>query len=145
MTDEEKQAIEILKTIKRPTLATGFERQTNLLKSIETVLNFIKKQQAEIEEEKKKSMHYEKLITNGLASKEIAKIDEEMQTVLRTEIEKQDKIIDEMANHIATSDNNLCQYLDMTTKCKYYAGENKNTCDNCIKDYFKKKVEVKDE
>ena len=63
----------------------------------------------------------------------------------QAELKKKDKIIDEMANHIATSDNNLCQYLDMTTKCKYYAGENKNTCDNCIKDYFKKKVEVKDE
>lgn len=48
MTDDEKQAIETLKTIKRPTLATGFERQTNLLKALGIVLNLIEKQQAEL-------------------------------------------------------------------------------------------------
>ena len=51
-----------------------------------------------------------------------------------------DNVIDEMANYIATSDSNLCEYLDMTTKCKYYAGENGKTCDECIKEYFYKKV-----
>lgn len=49
-----------------------------------------------------------------------------------------------MVNHIATSDSNLCEYLDMTTKCKYYAGDNRKTCDNCIKQYFENKAkEVK--
>ena len=57
-------------------------------------------------------------------------------------IEK-DKIIDLMANHIATNDSNLCQYLDMTTKCKYYAGENGKTCDECIKQYFENKAKEK--
>lgn len=57
------------------------------------------------------------------------------------DIIKKDKIIDLMANHIATSDSDLCQYLDITTKCKYYAGENKKTCDNCIKQYFERKIE----
>ena len=51
-----------------------------------------------------------------------------------------DNVIDEMANYIATNDSNLCEYLDMTTKCKYYAGENGKTCDECIKQYFYKKV-----
>ena len=55
-------------------------------------------------------------------------------------INKQNKIIDLMANHIATNDSNLCQYLDMTTKCKYYAGENGKTCDECIKQYFENKA-----
>lgn len=54
-------------------------------------------------------------------------------------IEK-DKIIDLMANHIATSDSDLCEYLDITTKCKYYAGDNGKTCDNCIKQYFENKA-----
>lgn len=54
-------------------------------------------------------------------------------------IEK-DKIIDLMANSIATNDSNLCQYLDITTKCKYYAGENKKLCDDCIKEYFENKA-----
>lgn len=53
-----------------------------------------------------------------------------------TNIEEKDKIIDLMANHIATSDSDLCEYLDITTKCKYYAGDNGKTCDNCIKQYF---------
>lgn len=55
-----------------------------------------------------------------------------IETVLSM-LEEQDKIIDLMANHIATSDSNLCEYLDITTKCKYYAGDNKKTCDNCIR------------
>nr|DAT49473.1 MAG TPA: hypothetical protein [Bacteriophage sp.] len=45
-----------------------------------------------------------------------------------------------MANHIATSDSNLCEYLDITTKCQYYAGENKKLCDDCIKQYFGNKA-----
>jgi hypothetical protein len=51
-------------------------------------------------------------------------------------LEEQDKIIDLMVNNIATSDNNLCEYLDITNKCQYYAGENKKLCDDCIKQYF---------
>ena len=55
-------------------------------------------------------------------------------------ISSKDKIIDLMANHIATSDSDLCEYLDITTKCKYYAGDNEKTCDNCIKQYFENKA-----
>lgn len=58
-------------------------------------------------------------------------------------IEK-NKIIDLMANYIATSDSNLCEYLDMTTKCKYYAGENRKICDDCIKQYFESEVKGKE-
>lgn len=54
-------------------------------------------------------------------------------------IEK-DKIIDLMANSIAANDSNLCQYLDITTKCKYYAGENGKICDECIKQYFERQA-----
>ena len=53
---------------------------------------------------------------------------------------KKCKIIDLMANHIATSDSDLCEYLDITTKCKYYAGENGKICDECIKQYFENKA-----
>lgn len=55
-------------------------------------------------------------------------------------LEEKDKIIDLMANHIATSDSDLCEYLDIITKCKYYAGDNGKTCDNCIKQYFENKA-----
>ena len=55
-------------------------------------------------------------------------------------LEEKDKQIDLMANHIATSDSDLCEYLDITTKCKYYAGDNGKTCNNCIKQYFENKA-----
>ena len=58
----------------------------------------------------------------------------------KQELDQKDKIIDLMANHIATSDSDLCEYLDITTKCKYYAGDNGKTCDNCIKQYFENKA-----
>ena len=62
-----------------------------------------------------------------------------IETVLSM-LEEKDKQIDLMANHIATSDSDLCEYLDITTKCKYYAGDNGKTCDNCIKQYFGNKA-----
>lgn len=55
-------------------------------------------------------------------------------------LEEKDKQIDLMANHIATSDSELCEYLDIIVKCKYYAGDNGKTCDNCIKQYFENKA-----
>lgn len=63
-----------------------------------------------------------------------------IETVLNL-LEKKDKIIDEMAYNIATTDSNLCQYIDETKRCKKYAGENKLTCDEYIKQYFERKVE----
>ena len=63
---------------------------------------------------------------------------------LYKKVQEQGKIINLMANHIATSDSNLCEYLDITTKCKYYAGENKKLCDDCIKQYFENKVKEKE-
>lgn len=92
-------------------------------KSLETVLNLIKKQQKEIEKNKN--------FIDFLQSNDVKKLGE---------IIKKDKIIDLMANHIATSDSDLCEYLDITTKCKYYAGDNGKTCDNCIKQYFENKA-----
>lgn len=55
-------------------------------------------------------------------------------------LKEKDKQIDLMANHIAISDSDLCEYLDITVKCKYYAGDNGKTCDNCIKQYFENKA-----
>lgn len=60
-----------------------------------------------------------------------------------TMLKEKYKQIDLMANHIATSDSDLCEYLDITTKCKYYAGDNGKTCDNCIKQYFENKAKEK--
>ena len=59
---------------------------------------------------------------------------------IRAYQEEKDKQIDLMANHIATSYSDLCEYLDITNKCKYYAGDNGKTCNNCIKQYFENKA-----
>lgn len=64
---------------------------------------------------------------------------DDIQVVLDLLNEK-DKIIELMAGYIATSDSDLCEYLDMTTKCQYYAGDNGKTCDSCIKQYFEDRI-----
>lgn len=80
-------------------------------------------------------------ILSMLEEKDIKLIEtKEANRQLSIELKNKDKIIDLMANHIATSDSDLCEYLDITTKCKYYAGDNGKTCDNCIKQYFENKV-----
>ena len=104
MTDEEKQAIELLRTIKRPTLATGFERQTNLLKSIKVVLNLIEKQQAEIEQLQKKLSKYSiQLVSSNW--KQMHKHNEDLEMLYQgcqIELEKKDAIIDLIAEQLTT-------------------------------------------
>lgn len=68
------------------------------------------------------------------------RLDNKSIEIVLSMLEEKDKIIDLMANHIATSDSDLCEYLDITTKCKYYAGDNGKTCDSCIKQYFENKA-----
>lgn len=68
------------------------------------------------------------------------RLDNKSIEIVLSMLEEKDKTIDLMANHIATSDSDLCEYLDITTKCKYYAGDNGKTCDNCIKQYFENKA-----
>ena len=74
------------------------------------------------------------------------RLDNKSIEIVLSMLEEKDKQIDLMANHIATSDSDLCEYLDITAKCKYYAGDNGKTCDNCIKQYFENKAkEVKND
>lgn len=68
------------------------------------------------------------------------RLDNKSIEIVLSMLKEKDKQIDLMANHIATSDSDLCEYLDITTKCKYYAGDNGKTCDNCIKQYFENKA-----
>ena len=56
---------------------------------------------------------------------------------LLNHLTKQDKMIDEMIK--VMSDRNICKYF-IENYCKHYAGENKKTCDVCIKRYFEKKA-----
>lgn len=141
MTD--KEAIETFEELKRHKKFIKNIDKDFFFEFGETVLNLIQIQQVEIDSLKDFKEIAESKVTdlnpiglartNQLLSRQCHKLQEEN--------EKKDKIIDLMAYDIATNDSDLCQYIDETIRCKKYAGENKLTCDECIKQYFEKKVE----
>lgn len=154
MTD--KEAIEILRKLYNYQRGRAIPGADDYIfnkeyKAIETVLNLIQTQQEEIETEKKKNIHYEKLISNGLASKEIAKIDEETQTVLRAEIEKKDKIVRSIISRLNNDIKNIAEtkakknehYLDDHTRCrlKAYKTKTREIKEYIEKEYFTNKSE----
>lgn len=112
----------------------GYEDGKKLKRS--AVANIVENQQYYIFN--KQIEHYKEYIVK--LQKENEKALAEYMKWQKQELGQKDKIIDLMANHIATSDSDLCEYLDITTKCKYYAGDNGKTCDNCIKQYFENKA-----
>ena len=97
------------------------------------------KEQA-IERLKKLDYLLDDVYSTGLVEDEERNKYQDAIEIVLSMLEEKDKQIDLMANHIATSDSDLCEYLDITTKCKYYAGDNGKTCNNCIKQYFENKA-----
>ena len=137
MTKEQEEARETLKTMKE-NIDKKYLKTRNSV-AIETVLSMLEEKDKQIEKLKKHNddllrklrnrvKDVKKLQKYSLYKKEFSRLNKQLQN--------KEKIIDLMANHIATSDSDLCEYLDITTKCKYYAGDNGKTCDNCIKQYF---------
>lgn len=111
--------------------------------AVKNVLSMLEEKDREIGKLKKHNDKLLKKLRNRI--KEVKKLEKyslynEEFSRLNNQLKNKDKIIDLMANHIATSDSDLCEYLDITTKCKYYAGDNGKTCDNCIKQYFENKA-----
>ena len=51
-------------------------------------------------------------------------------------IDERDEIIDEMIKVMINSD--ICEKI-IKNHCVNYAGENKKTCDNCLKEYFEER------
>lgn len=105
----------------------------NLYEPIEVVLS-------ELEKKDKKIEHLEKL--NKFQSKDIKEaVDYTFE--LNKELEKKESIINEMAIYINNFDidEDICKKVD--EPCKNYAGENGKLCNECIIDYFTKKVEGK--
>ena len=119
------------------------ELYQNRVKQFNTVLSMLKEKDKQIDKLKKHNDKLLRKLRNRV--KEVKKLEKyslykEEFSRLNKQLQNKDKIIDLMANHIATSDSDLCEYLDITTKCKYYAGDNEKTCDNCIKQYFENKA-----
>lgn len=112
MTDKEKEAKETLKTMKE-NIDKKYLKSRNSV-AIETVLNLIQTQQAEIENLKNRIKHQDKEMTKAV----------DYTFELNKEIEKKDKIIDEMANRIYAMD----------FRSEYGSTRNE------VKEYFKKKV-----
>ncbi len=116
MTKEEEKAIEMLKHINRNNTLIGFK---DLERSAiaETVLNMLK------EKDKEAQQYFKTTIIQA------EKFDEEL--------EKKDKIIDLMADYIATLDieEDICANVKNENCDKMNFGE----CENCIKQYFKRK------
>jgi len=144
MTKEQEEARETLKTMKE-NIDKKYLKTRNSV-AIETVLSMLEEKDKQIEKLKKHNddllrklrnrvKDVKKLQKYSLYKKEFSRLNKQLQN--------KEKIIDLMANHIATSDSDLCEYLDITTKCKYYAGDNGKTCDNCIKQYFENKAKEK--
>ena len=129
MTEEQKEAMKRLKMHKD---FAGMDNGCCVVnaKDLEIVFTLIEQQKEQID-----------YLRRSCGRKENILIEEQQENAeLENKLKEKDKIINLMVNHIATSDSYLCQYLDITTKCKYYAGENGNTCDECIKQYFENKA-----
>ena len=143
MNEEEKKAIEYLKTrlygnkgckyidVAQEDLRIFINLVDRKEKDIEGWKKYCEEIQEEQTEMSNKNCKLEFDVEN--LKKENEKALAEYMKWQKQELGQKDKIIDLMAKHIATSDSDLCEYLDITTKCKYYAGDNGKTCDNCIK------------
>lgn len=122
MTDKEEKAIERLKKYQKAVIT-----EPTLIDAIETVLNLIEKQQIEIKDYGEEYNHWvHKAVTRAI------------------ELEKKDKIIDEMAKVLA--DYKYEEIICMEVDCEHIEMQNEGKCigdEACIKEYFKKKVEDK--
>ncbi len=130
-----ERAIEIVKKIKRPSLSGGFEKQSEILKALEIVTNYIE------------TMHSEFDRLEGIEDNTaMLKMELEEQTEANKELNKviitYKAMINEMADTLKWSLNNgpgfipstICTCEGDIKKCK------DKICEECIKEYFYKKV-----
>ena len=141
MSEEEKEAIKRIRNEVYST-AEGLEMleitfYPRGIEDIKTILNLTQKQQKELEKLKSKNKELLKKLRNRV--KEVKKLTKyslykKEFTKLNSEIEKKDKIIDNMAKQLYIE--GYCKEINCK-KC-----EAKNFV-NCIKQYFERKVENK--
>ncbi len=140
LNDEAKRLFEAIMKIadERDKIKQEYDRDTHILQNQLDLADAKNIEKDKIIEQQKEQIDY---LRRSCDRKENSLIEEQQENAeLENKLKEKDKIIDLMVNSIATSDSDLCQYLDMTEKCKYYAGENKKTCDECIKQYFENKA-----
>ena len=119
MTNEQREAIEYLKEsvlIYKNTIP-------KISEAIETVLSMLKEKDKEIEKDRELKHRLCKEVNQMFA-----------------EVEKQDKIIDLMAEYIATLDidEDICMNNKINSE---WCNEDYTNCKECIKQYFERKCE----
>ena len=148
----EEEAIEILKRIDIKFFLSGMNEQSNYIvdeadkvnKAIETVLNLLEKKDEEIE--KYKMMLAEncaRTLNSNLKQKH--KHEEDLEALhlgWKEEIEKKDKIIDEMAYCLSEFDiDEMCEKCERCIGNGCYANDDMEFKINCIKQYYERKIE----
>ena len=137
MTKEQEEAISRLRKITNRQILYGnkfgitIEGFKELQEDLETVLNMLEEKGTEINKYKRK---------NKELSNQLLKIYKE-QDNYNARIEKKDKVIDLMAKYIADIDNeDICFEIE-----NKHCDKNMDygECEDCIKQYFERKVEKK--
>lgn len=137
MTKEQEEVIDRLRKITNRQILYGnkygitIEGFREVQEDIETVLNLLKEKGTEINKYKRK---------NKELSNQLLKIYKE-QDNYNARIEKKDKVIDLMAKYIADIDNeDICFEIE-----NKHCDKNMDygECEDCIKQYFERKVEKK--
>lgn len=123
MTKEQEEAIEYLK---------NYRYDNEVYNAINIVLSML-------EEKDKEILQLKKGINSLMLSRKKWK---NRYYKTRNKLKEKDKIIDLMAEFIVRTDTkDICNNIEQ--HCVEYAGENKMTCDECIKKYFENKVKEK--
>ena len=147
MTNEQREAIEMLKYIKETNTLIGFNI-ADRDKIADTVLSLIKKQQEEIDKLKvnlAKSCADRTLDRETLKNQENENL-EALHRAYNEELQKKDKQIDLMAKFIENnmSEKKIINEICIKSKCNNEECHEDDLKD-CIKQYFERKVEdVKD-
>ena len=150
MTKEQEEAISRLRKITNRQILYGnkfgitIEGFKELQEDLETVLNMLKEKDAEIEKYKKLlADNLARELNNSIKAKEKANTDLEFLNLgWKIELEKKDKMIDLMAEHICSSaivDDTIC-----AIKCDCETDINEDCTHekmlNCTKQYFERKA-----
>lgn len=167
MTKEQEEVINKLRKITNRQILYGnkfgitIEGFRELQEDIETVLNMLKENSAEIHQkntelaEKNAEIEkYKKLLADNLArnlndsikAKEKADTDlDDLDKGWKVELEKKDKQIDLMAKYLAINgvERDICNEKRIKENCKNVTVDNitVHRCKECIKQYFERKVE----
>lgn len=127
MNEEENKAIEILKSVRISLMNFNevTEENKEVITSIQTIVDYIEKQQKELKQKEKQIDRYQ----NMLATNDMLHV---------IECENKDKVIEKMSLKIAKADNSDT-YCSGKNKMCPYDKPTLNKCAECVKKYYEKR------